>query len=212
MGRETVAAPNAVARHRGAATSAGLGDFRRGVLFERNALRAFHSVADDECRAAFASAIHTTFLHRMTTFAKERPELEEVIGDPFNGDAMPPSRSERWRKRIDERGVAGAARHLMARLLLGRRAGQPVLEDGFLLMQLRAAQGFVAGLPETQERNADLRAMRTVPDREILSRFPRLIVPTYRGDEEWFASDAFRALLPDGWPLEFKNLEEIMKR
>jgi hypothetical protein len=54
--------------------------------------------------------------------------------------------------------------------------------------------------------------MRTVPDREILSRFPRLIVPTYRGDEKWFASDAFRAQLPEGWPVEFATLDEIMKR
>ncbi len=38
FGREVVAAPDAVARHRGGATSSGLGNFRRGVLFERNAL------------------------------------------------------------------------------------------------------------------------------------------------------------------------------
>jgi hypothetical protein len=86
------------------------------------------------------------------------------------------------------------------------------MEDGFLLMQLRAAQGFVAGLPETHERNARLQQVRTVPDREILRRFPRLVVPTYRGDEEWFASDAFRSLLPTDWPLEFKSLDEILKR
>ncbi len=211
-GRETVAAPDAVARHRGAATSAGLGDFRRGVLFERNALRTFHACADDECRSAFAAAIHTTFLHRMTAFAKERPELEAIIDDPFGAEAMPPSRGERWRRRLSERGVAGAVRHLMARMLLGGRAGRPVIEEGFLLMQLRAAQGFVAGLPETQERNLELQSMRTVPDREILNRFPRLVVPTYRGDEEWFASQAYRALLPEGWPLRFKTLDEIMKR
>ncbi len=62
VGREVVAAPEAVARHRGAATSAGLGDFRRGVLFERNALRTFFSCADDECRDAFGTAVFATFL------------------------------------------------------------------------------------------------------------------------------------------------------
>jgi GT2 family glycosyltransferase len=41
-GRQIVAAPDAVARHRGAATSSALGDFTRGVLFERNALRVFY--------------------------------------------------------------------------------------------------------------------------------------------------------------------------
>ena len=69
--------PDAVARHRGAATSAGLGDFRRGVLYERNALRTFFACADDECRAAFGSAVSATFLHRMTAFASERPGTRE---------------------------------------------------------------------------------------------------------------------------------------
>jgi hypothetical protein len=37
-----------------------------------------------------------------------------------------------------------------------------------------------------------------------------LVVPTYLGDEAWFASDAFRSLLPDDWPVEFKRLEEVI--
>jgi len=79
-------------------------------------------------------------------------------------------------------------------------------------MQLRAAQGFFAGLDRTEQRRAELEAVRTMPDREILTRFPRLIVPTYSGDEELFASDAFETLLPDGWPVERKSLDEVMRR
>ena len=209
-GREVVAAPDAVARHRGAATSAGLGDLRRGVLFERNALRTFHACADDACRAAFGPAVYATFLHRMTAFAGERPEIEQVAADPFGGGAPAPSRRERWRRRYREGGLVGSARHLLARLLLGRRAGSPVLEDGLLLMQLRAAQGFFAGVDRAEQRRVELEEARTVPDREILERFPRLVVPTYAGDDEWFASDAFRALLPDDWPLEHRGLDEVM--
>ena len=211
VGREVVAAPDAVARHRGAATSAGLGDFRRGVLFERNALRTFHACADDECRAAFGPAVYATFLHRMTAFAKERRELEETVADPFGDGYSLPSRGERWRRRMREGGIMGSARHLLARLLLGRRASSPVLDEGFLLMQLRAAQGFFAGLDDADERRIDLEKIRTVPDREILTRFPRLVVPTYAGDEEWFASDAFGSLLPGDWPLEHKRLDEVIR-
>lgn len=212
VGREVVAAPDAVARHRGAATSAALGDVRRGVLFERNALRTFFACADDDCRAAFGPSVLATFLHRMTVFAKERPELEQAVADPFAANGVPPSRSDRWRRRLRDEGVTGCARHLLARALLGARAGNPVLEDGLLLMQLRAAQGFFAGLDRTEERRAELAAVRTMPDREILTRFPRLIVPTYAGDEELFASDAFATLLPDGWPVERMSLDEVMRR
>ena len=212
VGREVVAAPDAVARHRGAATSAALGNLRRGVLFERNALRTFFACADDDCRAAFGPVVLATFLHRMTAFAMERPELEQAVADPFAADGAPPSRGDRWRRRLRDEGLAGCARHLLARGLLGSRVGNPALEDGLLLMQLRAAQGFFAGLDRTEARRAELESARKIPDREILTRFPRLIVPTYAGDEEFFASDAFETLLPDGWPVERQSLDEVMRR
>jgi GT2 family glycosyltransferase len=211
-GREVVACPDAVARHRGAATSTALGDFRRGVLFERNALRTFHACADDECRAAFGSTVYATFLHRLAAFASERPDLERAVSDPFGGGGDTASMQGRWARRLRENGWVASARHLLARVALGPRAGSPALEDGFLLMQLRAAKGFFEGLEGTELRRADLQSRRTVPDREILARFPRAVVPTYAGDEEWFASDAFRNLLPDDWPLEFTTIDQIMRR
>ncbi len=211
-GREVVACPDAVARHRGAATSAGLGDFRRGVLFERNALRTFHACADDACRAAFGSVVYATFLHRLSAFASERPDLERAVSDPFNGGGDAASLQGRWARRVRETGWLASVRHLLARIALGPRAGSPSLEDGFLLMQLRAAKGFFAGLEGTEKRRADLQAQRTVPDREILARFPRAVVATYAGDDAWFASDTFSSLLPDGWPVEHRSLDKIMKR
>jgi GT2 family glycosyltransferase len=211
MGREVVAAPGAVARHRGATTSAGLGDFRRGVLFERNALRTFFSCADDECREAFGGVVFATFLHRITAFSKGDPDLAQRVADPFGEQGAPASRGERWSRRLEEDGVLGAARHLAARLLLGSKAGAPTLDDGHLLMQLQAAEGFFSGIDRAEERRVALAKKRTVPDREILDRFPRLVVPTYPGDDEWFASDAFRNMLPGGWPLEHRTLDEILK-
>jgi GT2 family glycosyltransferase len=212
VGREVVAAPEAVARHRGAATSASLGDFRRGVLFERNALRTFFSCADDACREAFGSAVFATFLHRMTAYSKGSAEIAGHVADPFGEGGPPLTRGERWSRRVRERGLLGAARHAVARLALGPRAGAPVLEDGHLLMQLRSAQGFFAGIERAEARRVELDAVRRVPDREILARFPRLVVPTYPGDEEWFDSDAFKAMLPNDWPLERRRLDEIVRR
>lgn len=209
-GRQVVAAPAAVARHRGAATSARLGDFGRGVLYERNALRTFFACADDEMRRAYGTVVLTTFLHRAVSFAGERPELAALVADPFSETPPPLSSVERWRRRLRERGVAGGLRHLVARIVLGRRAGAPILDDGLLLMQLRAAQGFLSGLDETEKRRVELERRRVVPDREIVARFPRLVVPTYLGDDAWFASDAFRSLLPDDWPVELRRLDEII--
>jgi GT2 family glycosyltransferase len=209
-GRQVVAAPDAVARHRGAATSAALGDFRRGVLFERNALRTFFACADDELRVAFAPAVLATFLHRLVAFGNAHPELAPYVADPFGVGAAPPSMADRWRRRLREQGVLGTLRHALARVVLGRRAGSPTVDDGHLLMQLRAAQGFFSGIEDTEKRRRALQDRRTVPDRTIVEWFPRLIVPTYPGDEVWFASDAFRGLLPDGWPVRFVRLEEIL--
>jgi cellulose synthase/poly-beta-1,6-N-acetylglucosamine synthase-like glycosyltransferase len=210
-GREVVAAPDAVARHRGAATSAGLGDFRRGVLFERNALRTFFSCADDEYRAAFGEAVFSTFLHRMTSYAAADPAVAAQLSDPFADTTPPLSRNERWARRLREKGPFGTARHALSRLLLGPKAGAPVLSDGHLRMQLRAAEGFFSGIDETEQRRRALASRRTVPDREIVARFPRLIVPTYPGDDEWFASAAFETMLPEGWALERRRLDEIIK-
>jgi GT2 family glycosyltransferase len=209
-GREVVSAPDAVARHRGSATSSGLGDFRRGVLFERNALRIFHACADPEHRSALGPAVWATFLHRMVAFANSRPDWAPHMTDPFGSMPGPPGFRERWGRRLREHGAAGTVRHALARALLGPRAGQPTIDDGHLLMQLRAAHGFFEGLDRTEKRRRVTEARRTVPDREILGRFPRLIVATYEGDEAWFGSDAFRSLLPDDWPLEFADLDQIL--
>jgi GT2 family glycosyltransferase len=210
VGRQVVAAPSAVARHRGAATSVRLGDLRRGVLYERNALRTFFACADDEMRDAFGTVVLATFLHRAVAFAGERAELASTVADPF-GEAPPaPSLSARWRRRLDERGVAGSLRHLMARIIIGRSVGAPTLGDGLLLMQLRAAHGFFTGLDDTEARRAELEQQRVVPDREIVERFPRLVVPTYLGDDAWFSSDAFKTLLPDDWPVVFRRLDEVI--
>jgi hypothetical protein len=78
-------------------------------------------------------------------------------------------------------------------------------------MQLRAANGFFAGFDQVLSDNASLAEQRRVPDLEILKRFPRLVVPTYLGDADWFASDGFQSLLPQGWPLVEMQLEEILR-
>jgi GT2 family glycosyltransferase len=209
MGRQVAAAPGAVARHRGAATSSRLGNFRRGVLFERNALRTFFACADDQHRGALGPAVLATFLRRLVHYAADE-DLAHLTADPFGVAPPPPDRRRRWRRRLDETGVVGAVRHLLARLVGGPRVGRPVLDQGYLLMQLRAAHGFFAGLDGCAVRRSGLEAAREIPDRELLARFPRLVVPTYPGDDDWFASPGFGSLLPADWPLDFCRLDELL--
>jgi GT2 family glycosyltransferase len=210
-GRHVIAAPDAVARHRGAATSSALGDYTRGVLFERNSLRIFYGCADAECRVAFGPAVYATFLHRLVAFAEGHPERAGWVADPFGTAGPPPGWRERWRRRLSQRGAAATLRHALARVLLGPEVGNPRIGEGHLLMQLRAAQGFFGGLAGSELRRRELERRRTVPDRDILTRFPRLVVPTYRGDAEWFSSEAFQTLLPAGWPVELAELEDIIR-
>lgn len=208
--RAVVATPDASARHRGAATSSALGDFRRGVLFERNALRTFFACADDEHRAALGTAVTMTFLYRLAAFAERDAALHGLTADPFRPTTAPPGRMERWRRRVRERGALGAARHLLSRVLVGPQVGAPTIRDGHFLMQLRAASGVFAAFDDTERRRLALASRRTVSDRDIMSRFPRLVVPTYPGDDEWFSSDAFAALVPDDWPIETRRLDQVL--
>jgi len=210
MGRDIVACPEAVARHRGGATSSAFGNSRRGVLFERNALKIFFACADLEHRAAFGPAVLTTFLHRLVSFAEIEPGLATLAADPFGPVQAPPSRMDRWRHRLGERGLVGTVRHALARVLGGPEIGAPRLDDGLLLMQLRAAHGYFNGLEATTDRRRQLGHLRRRSDRELLTAFPRLVVPTYAGDAKLFASEGFRALLPDGWPVKERRLEEIL--
>ena len=211
-GRDIVACPAAVARHRGAATSAAFGDFRRGVLYERNALRTFFACADEEHRQAVGPAVLATFLHRMVAFARAEPARAAWASDPFAPDLHPPlDRGERWRRRLRRQGVVRSLRHGIARLLLGPSVGHPRLGDDHLLMQIRAADGFFRGLDEASERRRSLEDRRRVSDRELLRRFPRLVVPTYAGDEAWFESTGFSDLFPDGWGFERRRLDEVMR-
>lgn len=212
LGHEIVAAPEALARHRGAATSAALGSYRRGVLFERNALRVFLACADDEHRQALGPAVLATFVHRMVAFAGGSEEVAALAADPFGPLPAVPTRSERWRRRLAEGGVLGVIRHGLARVLLGPRAGAPVLDDGLLVMQLRAAHGLFAGGESMTARRRWLVSHRKLSDRHLLKRFPRLVVPTYAGDAEWFASSTFADLVPSGWPLEHRRLDELLDR
>jgi hypothetical protein len=82
--------------------------------------------------------------------------------------------------------------------------------DERTVAQLRAITWLLAHLDAAAGKRALVQRRRKRSDAEIFRRFPAFVVPTYPGDERLFASEAFRAWLPDDLPVERARLEEVM--
>src|SRR5947207_1045148 len=100
-GRRATIEPRAIVRHASSSTSNQLGDFERGVLFERNALQT--ALKNYEDIAGSAGAILFAYLHRLHHYATTRNlNVAELMRAPFGG-ALAQSRKSSlfargWRK------------------------------------------------------------------------------------------------------------------
>lgn len=236
-GRRIAFARRAVIRHRSMATSELLGRYRRGVLFERNAFATAFKNLDEQTFHGLMPAILATVLARTTTLlADGNPGGASLRDDPFPtlghaesvdliDQAAPgetraagpralaaPSRQRRGlAERIARFGWRETARRALARLAsLSLARGGPVITDPRTLAQLQAVTGILGGLDRLAVKRRAVQALRRVPEQALLEQFPLWIVPTYPGDEAFFASDGFSALLPPGLPLERTLLDELM--
>lgn len=189
--------PAALVRHRSSATSERLGAFERGILFERNALQTAVKNYDDELLRLMAGPIFLTALHRLHRYTVDRNEgTEPLTRAPL--DEVPDRPPRR-------RSLLGRLR----RKLGIRRAGDaPVLEDGLTSMQFRALEWFFRNSDAIFAKRGIVQALRRRPDREILERFPLLVVPTYHGDETLMRSPLFDMLLGEV-PKRRASLDEI---
>jgi GT2 family glycosyltransferase len=187
-GKRVTYEPRAVVRHKSSATSNRLGDFERGVLFERNALQTVLKNAEE--LRDFGGAALFAFLHRLHHYATRRnPNAEELTREPLS-----------------------AKRGLFSRIRR-RLFGAPplaVIDDPLTAMQFRAFEWIVANEARLGEKRAEVQRMRTRPDAEIFARFPLHVVPTYPGDDALMSSALFRALLPE-LPAVRKELADIMR-
>jgi GT2 family glycosyltransferase len=190
-GERVVAAPRACARHRLAASSARLGEFRRGALFERNALLTIAKNAEEGFRERLLPVVLLTFLARLRA-------MQPPVG---RGGALGRARSavgarlRRWIDRLDPLGGAGV------------RLGHPQAAA-----QVGGLAGFLDALEPLDEERRRLARRRRRSDREIFARFPMWIVPTYPGDEELFASPGFEAWLPRDVSFVRATLDEVIER
>ena len=180
-GKRVTYEPRACVRHASSATSNRLGDFERGVLFERNAMQT--AIKNYENLHEAAGAVFFTYLHRLHHYATTRnPKAAELTREPFAG--------------VEDRRP--------------RLSTSATLDDPLTTMQFRALDWIFRHETHLAEKRARVQAMRKRTDREIFERFPLHIVPTYPGDETLAASALFR-LLRSELPTVERKLDEILK-
>ncbi|HEX6098049.1 MAG TPA: glycosyltransferase family 2 protein [Thermoanaerobaculia bacterium] len=174
--------PRAVVRHASSTTSNRLGDFERGVLFERNALQT--AFKNYENIAESASSVLYAYLHRLHHYATTRnpgaDELTRTFGAP----------STRKRRRWPRTPLAA-------------------IDDPLTAMQFRALDWVFRNDARLAKKRHDVQSRRKRSDRDIFERFPLSFVPTYPGDDAMMQSALFRLLRPS-LPAEEKKLGEII--
>jgi len=224
-GERVVACREAVVRHRSAATSDRLGPFRRGSLFERNALLTSYKNLDDELWPKLMPAILVTFLARVeAVVVAGNPGAEILRFDPFTGAfaSRDPGSSgdgggSGWVDKLRRYGPLEFARRATRRLLRQLRRAAAGGRESFALAHpqaishLRAMSLFLATLDSAAAAREFARRRRRRSDRELAERFPLHLIPTYLGDEALFTSPGFASLLPADPVLERLRLADIME-
>ncbi|HEY2090843.1 MAG TPA: glycosyltransferase family 2 protein [Thermoanaerobaculia bacterium] len=187
--------PRATVRHASSATSNRLGDFERGVLFERNALQT--AIKNFENLQENASPILLTYLHRLHHYATTRnPNAQELTRELGSPSTLPPR----------ERGLRGRVKRKV-------RGTPPLaaIDDPLTAMQFRAFDWIIRNEAKLTEKRSRVQAMRKRSDREIFERFPLLVVPTYPGDDALMSTQLFR-ILRGGLPSVERTLSDIIAR
>lgn len=185
--------PRATVRHKSSATSARLGDFERGVLFERNAMQT--ALKNYESLHDAAGSLFFTYLHRLHHYATTRNAgARELTRAPFSSAATRAA------------GIVTRA----ARKIFGRRP-LATIDDPLTAMQFRAFEWIAANSARIAEKRAAVQRARKRTDAEIFARFPLQIVPTYPGDEALMHDPLFELLRPS-LPSVERTLSDIMRR
>ena len=180
-GWKTTYEPRAAVRHRSSATSSRLGDYERGVLFERNALQTAIKNFEAPFLKEAAGPIFLTFLHRLYHYVMTRNRdvssfRQEPFGSTKKSASLPP----------------GGIRRRLASWILGREVA--VLDDPLTAMQFRALHWFFENQDRIMEKRRVVQSRRRVSDKVIFQKFPIAHVATYEGDQNLMSSQLFAAL------------------
>lgn len=173
--------PAALVRHASSTTSNRLGDFERGVLFERNALQT--AIKNFENLAEAGGAVFYAYLRRLHHYATTRNANTDELTRPFGAP-------KRRRRRLFDSSLAS-------------------IDDPLTAMQFRAFEWIVANETRLAGKREEVQRRRKRADREIFERFPLHYVPTYPGDDALMKSPLFRLLRPQ-IPSVDRSLRDVM--
>jgi GT2 family glycosyltransferase len=187
--------PGAVVRHHSSATSNRLGNFERGVLFERNAMQTALKNFDDDSLHEASGAIFFAYLHRLHHFATTRNGDAAELARPAFAGVMDPGKPSLFAR--------------IGRKLFGAKPLASI-DDPLTTMQFRAFDWIVRNSDGIAKKRAAVQALRVRSDRELFEKFPLYLVPTYPGDEALMGGALFRALRPRVPSVE-RTLSDIMR-
>jgi GT2 family glycosyltransferase len=175
-GLRILASPNCRAAHRVSATTDKFGWFRRGFLFERNALATVMKNYDDDFRGRFLPAVLMLMQARAHRMLRTRNfGAQRLLDEPYADREQTVS--------------------LWSRLTCpGQRWS--VIHDRLSVAMLQAQRSVLDRLDEFEQKRVQVQARRVLPDSEIFRQFPLRIQPIFPGDRELFDSPGFRGLLP----------------
>jgi len=195
-GKRVVYEPRGVVRHASAATSDRLGNFERGVLFERNALQTALKNYETAIAGAALAPVFYTYLHRLHHYATTRNSgAAELTRAPFTG-RLAEAKQRTLRSRLTRR-------------LKGPQALASI-DDPLTAMQFRALDWVLRHEARISAKRKAVQQTRRRPDAEIFARFPLHYVPTYPGDDSLMQSELF-ALLRANLPSVDRRLDDMMR-
>lgn len=200
-GQRALFEPRAVVRHASSTTSNRLGDFERGVLFERNALQT--AIKNYEDLRASGSAVFYTYLHRLHHYATTRNPRAAELTRPAFGAQSPAPASE----------PAATRRPSFLRRLKRKVVGPAPLaaiDDPLTAMQFRALDWVLRNEHHLARKRERVQRMRRRGDREIFAKFPLHFVSTYPGDQALLGSALFGLLRPE-LPSVERELGDIIR-
>lgn len=224
-GYRAVYAPGAIVYHKSETTSSKFGIYRRGYLYEKNSFMVALKNYGDDILKEILSPILLCLLHRTNALVRQKATNSRLIlKDHFTQQTHGPMATkpydaepflEKFKAKYQQLGCARFAARAFKKglFLLGdmirSRPGKTIkLEHPHLVEQFRAINYIMANLDKIFDKRRQVQASRVRSDREIFSRFPIYIVPTYLGDKELFNTDLFKSIAPSY--LISADLKEIM--
>lgn len=199
QGARITVAPEAVARHVGAATSARLGVYQRGRLFEWNAYQVACKNYEQELWDRVEPVVLATLIGRTTHALRGAPpgggllrwREDPAVVPPDQSHEVLPRAQPRWQRRSFPSAAQRAAQRLAGAVTAAaaRLYPWPALwvTDPRAIAQLQVLDRIAGGTAALRARRVQVQSTRVRPDAEIFARFPRYVVPTYPGDTETLA-------------------------